>query len=297
MYPESLPDDRIVVHKSISYFKSKEDNVEAFIMKDYSLGMHCQEFYEINIVLKGSGCHYINNSKIEVKVGDAFIIPPNLMHGYAGGEGFDVFQLLLSVDFFNMHISDFARIPSFFTLFDIEPTLRARTQFVPSLSLENDKFDDIRVLIEQILQHSSAPDTTNRLLLGYYSVILIVQLCNIYNENIIIHSKDNNFMNSLSLIYCNYAEKLTIQRLADEALMSRTAYINKFEELFGTTPGQFLINRRITVAKELLGSTQYSVEKIAELTGFHDASHLIRFFTRSEEISPAEFRNKSAGGL
>lgn len=56
-------------------------------------------------------------------------------------------------------------------------------------------------------------------------------------------------MDSLSLIYCNYSEKVTIERLAGTALMSRSAYLKKFSEIFGTTPGCLLLDRRITAAK------------------------------------------------
>ena len=58
-------------------------------MKDYEIGMHEQEFYEINLITKGEGMHYIDDSRIKAEVGDVFIIPPKISHGYLGGKDFD----------------------------------------------------------------------------------------------------------------------------------------------------------------------------------------------------------------
>lgn len=128
------------------------------------------------------------------------------------------------------------------------------------------------------------------LMVNSYAAILILKLCDLYGNEARIKAEDRRFMDSLSLIYCNYSEKVTIERLAGTALMSRSAYLKKFSEIFGTTPGCLLLDRRITAAKELLSSTQYPLDTIAERTGFYDASHLMRFFIRSEGITPSEYR-------
>ena len=45
-----------------------------FTEENYIIGRHSQEFYEINIVLKGKANHYIGKRRITVSTGDAFII-------------------------------------------------------------------------------------------------------------------------------------------------------------------------------------------------------------------------------
>ncbi|MGN1450756.1 MAG: AraC family transcriptional regulator [Eubacteriales bacterium] len=262
-------------------------------MKNYSIGMHCQGFYEINIVLGGTGRHYINDSRVDVSEGCIFIIPPNMMHGYMGSEGFDVFHLLLSPEFLNRYISDFYKLPSFFTLFELEPVLRTKESFVPSLVLKNERFDEVRQLIDKMLQYSEQNTRINMLLVNSYAATFILRLCDIYGSEVKIQPKDQQFMDSLSLIYCNYNEKITVERLSSAALMSRSAYLKRFSEILGTTPGRLLVSRRIAAAKELLAATQYSLDKIAELTGFYDASHFVRFFEKSEGITPSEYRKGS----
>lgn len=293
MYPERLHNCRTAYFPKVSDDEKKEAT-RAFVMKNYSIGMHCQGFYEINIVLRGTGRHYINNGWIDVQPGCIFIIPPRIMHGYAGGDGFDVFHLLISSEFLNRYIADFYKLPAFFTLFEIEPALRAKKSFVPSLVLKNERFDEIKALIDRMLYYSAEYSQVNALLVNSYAAILILKLCDSYGSEVKIRPQDQRFMDSLSLIYCNYEEKITLQRLADTALMSRTAYLKRFGEMFGVTPGNLLMSRRIAAVKNLLAETRCSLDKIAELTGFYDASHLVRFFTRSEGVSPAEYRKKCA---
>ena len=96
------------------FFNHSSDLVHAFLMKDYDIGMHEQEFFEINIISRGSGFHYINNNAINANEGDVFIIPPKISHGYVGGEGFDVFHVIMSASI-SIHSIDL-------TIFDVYNT-------------------------------------------------------------------------------------------------------------------------------------------------------------------------------
>ena len=100
-------------HTHSDFFKNSHDLVHAFLMADYDIGMHQQEFYEINIISRGKGTHYINNNLVDAKAGDVFIIPPHIGHGYVGGKGFDVFHLILSDSFMTKYIADLQQLPSF----------------------------------------------------------------------------------------------------------------------------------------------------------------------------------------
>ena len=97
------------------FFNNTTDLVHAFIMKDYEIGMHEQEFYEINIITKGVGTHYIGDSRVDATVGDVFIVPPHIEHGYVGGDGFDVFHVIMSDAFMIKYIADLQQLPFFHT--------------------------------------------------------------------------------------------------------------------------------------------------------------------------------------
>ena len=72
--------------------------------------------------------------------------------------------------------------------------------------------------------------------------------------------------------------------------LSRTAYIEKFKEITGMSPRQFILRQRIQVAKRLLSTTEKTVAKIADEVGFFDTSHFVKTFTAICGMSPLKYR-------
>ena len=83
-------------YESKDTFVSEIDEVHAFPRSDFETGMHMQDFFEINIITRGKGKHYIEENSVQTQKGDVFIVPPMVKHGFKGGSGFDVFHVLIS---------------------------------------------------------------------------------------------------------------------------------------------------------------------------------------------------------
>lgn len=95
---------------------------------------------------------------------------------------------------------------------------------------------------------------------------------------------------------CSYidnslAESPTLQQLAAEAHLSQDHLIRTFKTYLGVTPHQYVINRRIEKAKELLISTSMPISELALSTGFSDQSHLTTVFSKTVGLSPARYRS------
>ena len=103
-------------YTTLEVFIPEIKQIRGFIEESYNKGLHSQEFYEINIVLSGKANHYIGKRRITVSEGDTFIIPPNVMHGYDGGKGFDVYHILISPKYLERHSSELQLLPSFSSL-------------------------------------------------------------------------------------------------------------------------------------------------------------------------------------
>lgn len=80
-------------------------------------------------------------------------------------------------------------------------------------------------------------------------------------------------------------------------LLSELFYINKFyltrifKEQFGETVTAYLLQVRITQAKQRLRFTDKSIEEIAHECGMHDANYFSRMFKKVEKVTPGEFRH------
>ena len=282
-------------HTHDDFFKHSSDLVHAFLMKDYDIGMHEQEFFEINIISRGHGVHYINNNMINANVGDVFIIPPKISHGYVGGDGFDVFHIILSDAFMNKHIADLQNLSAFYKLFGAEPLMRGRTTYPLHLTLSKEELAPALNIIFEISRYINFSDPTECLIRSNLAMASIGLLCNTYALNNphsdMTQSEEHALMESISYIHEKYYEKITIETLMQIAHMSRTSYIKKFKEICKMSPAAYITKIRIESATTMLLNTSLSVSEIAYKTGFYDASHLTKTFETYYSMTPMKYKH------
>jgi AraC family transcriptional activator FtrA len=83
---------------------------------------------------------------------------------------------------------------------------------------------------------------------------------------------------------------LTIARLASKAGMSRRTFIRRFQETTGMSPGEWVVQARVSRARGLLETTQLAIEDVATATGFGSADTLRHHFRTRLGTSPVHYR-------
>ena len=276
-------------------FPGKYDTCAAFEKTDFETGFHIQDFYELCLISKGEGYHIIEDTVVKAIKGDVFIVPPGRKHAFVGGKGFNVYYIHLAPAFLEHNISRLKALPAFFSLFEIEPIMRVNGAKYRHLYLEEKVLIEVLDILSTVSKRWQS-DVSNQLIQESYIVVALTILCREYAKLQSTIGKNANsdklFMESISVILERYNEKITIERLAQTAGLSRTAYIKHFNEVMGTPPRQFIMQRRTSAAKDLLKGTDMPVAKIAEKTGFYDTSHFNKCFTAAEGVSPTEYRKK-----
>jgi len=89
-----------------------------------------------------------------------------------------------------------------------------------------------------------------------------------------------------------YAERLSVQRLAEAAHMSDRSLLRRFDAATGMTPVRYLQRLRIQKACELFEASSQPVEAIAHAVGYEDVSAFRRVFARTMGLTPREFRRR-----
>ena len=92
------------------------------------------------------------------------------------------------------------------------------------------------------------------------------------------------------LIHSCYDSALTIDELAEAAHWSRFHMMREFKAVHAISPYEYLQCRRTQTAARLLCSTELSVAEIAERTGFHERSTLVRRLRRSRGLGARALR-------
>lgn len=88
----------------------------------------------------------------------------------------------------------------------------------------------------------------------------------------------------------NFRYNLGIEEFARMCGRSLSAFKRDFEEQFNTTPGRWLLERRLQEAEVLLNNTSKPISDIAFELGFENLSHFSKAFKNRYGRSPANFR-------
>lgn len=99
-------------------------------------------------------------------------------------------------------------------------------------------------------------------------------------------------MPAIELLHEDLARRLPLEEAAATCGVSPAWFRKLFRETIGVTYSQFERRARLALAARLLLGTDMPIEAISERTGFVDASHFHRTFSKQYAGTPSEFRTR-----
>ena len=91
-------------------------------------------------------------------------------------------------------------------------------------------------------------------------------------------------------------ENIALEVLADIAQLSVHHFARAFRQSLGIPPHNYIVQRRVEHAQQLLRNTDLPLSEIAIETGFTDQSHLARHFRTITGVSPSLVRHQFKAG-
>jgi AraC-like DNA-binding protein len=88
----------------------------------------------------------------------------------------------------------------------------------------------------------------------------------------------------------NYFKPLTLEEIARQACLSRYHFLRQFKSAFCKTPHQYLMQRRIQKAKEMLTAGERSVTDVCFDVGFESLGSFSYLFRRQVGHPPISYR-------
>ena len=99
---------------------------------------------------------------------------------------------------------------------------------------------------------------------------------------------DPRMARALTAMHEAPGEPWTLERMAERAGMSRTAFANNFREVVGQTPADYLTGWRVALAQSRLREGR-PIKTLAEELGYANPSALSRAFTAKVGMSPRDW--------
>ena len=94
-----------------------------------------------------------------------------------------------------------------------------------------------------------------------------------------------------------YDLPLDLAEISKQACLSRYHFLRLFRDAFATTPHQYLIQRRIDRAKELLRSPRLSVTDVCFEVGFQSLGSFSSLFRKCVGHAPTNYRRRERESL
>lgn len=97
-------------------------------------------------------------------------------------------------------------------------------------------------------------------------------------------------------IDANIQGDISLDDISRKFFFSKSHIISCFKNEFGSSPKQYILQKKIETAKNMLLETDMSVRAIAEMLHFADSHHFSNTFKKQTGMAPMDFKKKAGRG-
>lgn len=228
------------------------------------------ENIELLYCTKGEGQAICNGVEYEVHAGDLVVINTNELHSTCSKSTLEYYCLIIDTEFLASNQFWIAEI-------EFESLVRS---------------PQVGALYQQIVDELQAEGPYQRAAIRAKLLELVVYLARNHasvrrNRS----SADENIKLAIGYLTSNYAEKITLEMLANEVGLSKCHFSREFKRATGMTVISFLNAVRCRNAKKLLLKRNYSIHEISSRCGFESASYFSKTYKSVMGCLPSEVRN------
>lgn len=244
--------------------------------------LHWHDYFEIEIILSGTGTHLFNDTSFPLSTGCAYLLTPMDIHALVPDPGSKCHLIHLRFD--EQAISE-----------DVRQIL-LQHDHSHSVKLDDEHFTRLLTQLTELLHcfetDSDLQEMSIRLMLSYLCLHILKN--SERNRHPLPNYEVNNpvVQQTLQYILYNFRKKITMQELGDKAHVSPNHLALLFKQSTGTTCMQMIADLRMQYALKLLENPTLSIETVSEQSGFSAVSYFISVFRKRYNITPKEYQNK-----
>lgn len=243
----------------------------------HSFGPGSKPHYLIHYVLSGKGIFRFHDKEYKLEAGYGFLIQPNELAFYQADEKEP--WSYLWVGFAGNRAGEFLQTMG---LSGSHPIFSC------------DRSEELYAIVRDMMEHNTigvANDLRRNGQLGVF-LSVIAESAGVVEKTE--EDKGNQYVKkAISFIQSNYCNPIKVTDVADYVCINRSYLYTLFENYLGMSPQKFLTTFRLTKARELLESTDYSIESIAFSCGYNDALVFGKAFSQMMGKSPSAYRKQS----
>lgn len=238
--------------------------------------LHSHSHYEMYFLSEGNRSFFFANALYHVSAPALIVIPPHTVHKTEGGP-----FMRFNINVTEAYLNDFQK----------DVFHKKALQFFTPSAQETQTFLSLLEEGAALERHKKHADSMIQALFAY----LVLEFGKMKSSRQQPKAEAEGAIPPLvlkTMDYMNehYHEKLTLEILSDAFFISKAALLYNFKKYTNFSPIDFLLNVRLTKAKEQLANSKKSIADIAESCGFSSANYFGLIFKKKEKLSPAAYR-------
>ena len=252
---------------------------------------HIHRFIEMVYVLEGTGVHYVNGTAYKVKRGDILFINFEQVHAFDKGS-MRILNICIKPEFIDRELIESRNAKEMLALsmFDSFADLE---HLSPVVSFAGKELVEIEDIVKHITNEWSARNLNYQMVIkGYVLVLLNKVFRQMRNEQLIpvVQHMNRITPDIISYIEEHCYEKLNLTDLAQMCFYNPSYFSKMFKETFGKNLTDFIQEKRIEKAIELLKQPDISIGEIVQKVGFCDKKQFYKIFKKITGVTPGELR-------
>lgn len=254
---------------------------------------HNHDYYEMVYVYHGGCVNTFRDHKVIMSQGDVLLVNPNVLHSMHTLRDEDcVFNIMLSRPLLEesmlLLLADNKLVSHFIVSYMYQ--INTSQDFLYFPARENVQVDDVATnLIYELLHRPPGSGSVVEHLL----VVLFTLLARIHAEENRINADMQSKISSLPDIisYINQNSKTVSLSILEEKFSYSTGYISRMiRQHCGQSFTQLVHNAKLQRAREILKTTDISIEQTAEEAGFQDSQYFSKIFKKKFGLTPGQYR-------
>lgn len=235
--------------------------------------------YIINMTVKGEGEIFHDDDVIYVKHGDMLLFPPNVAHYYQRKKNNHSWS----------HRWIYFRPRAYWNNWLSWEECQNGVYITKHLSEE--KITEFEKLFEEVeLVTKSDFPYRDELAVNVLERLLIE--CKSVQENFINKAHDSRVIDAMNYIVENLDKNFSLEDVSNHVYLSSSRLGHLFSKDVGMTISQWRDDQRVSRAKQMLVTTNYSINKISNKVGYKDSLYFSRVFKKVSGLSPKNYREK-----
>ncbi len=238
--------------------------------------VHMERLVNINVLIiveQGILNIEIGGKQYKVRRGESIILPENILH-----KGFKDEDTNGHIEYFWAHFVTDSPIS----------VSDSRGDFSIPLHFNLSDYARARILYNQLLDVHQLGGLRKK-----YCDFLFTALCfeiSVQSEYETV-SGNKIVNNAAAWIELNINSPISLEQIAN-ILGYNKCYLSRiFKENLGITVNEFIMEKKLTIAKQLLTGSDETISSIASTLGFEDAGYFMRAFKKHEGVTCGEYRN------